>query len=96
MMIRYRLTPKAKEDLRSIWSFIALDNVDAADSVEGAIYDTCAYLAKAPLRGHSREDLTKLPVRFWTVLRYPKYVIVYDPADKPLKIVRILHGARKR
>jgi len=76
MMSRYRLTPKAKEDLRSIWSFIALDNVEAADRVEKAIYDACASLAKAPLGGHSREDLTKLPVRFWTVLRYPKYVIV--------------------
>ena len=27
-------------------------------------------------------------------VRYPKYVIVYDPADKPLKIIRIFHGAR--
>lgn len=94
MMIRYRLTPKAKEDLRSIWSYIALDNVEAADRVEEAIHDACAFLAKAPLRGHSRRDLTNLPVRFWTVLRYPKYVIVYDPAGKPLTIVRILHGAR--
>ena len=94
MMVRYRLTAKAKGDLRSIWSYIALDNIDAANRVEEAIYDACASLAKAPLRGHSRKDLTKLPVRFWTVLRYPKYVIAYDPADKPLRIIRILHGAR--
>ena len=93
-MIRYRLTPRAKSDLRTIWSYIALDNVEAADRVEDAIYDACEFLAKAPLRGHSRADLTKLPVRFWTVVRSPKYVIVYDPADKPLKIIRILHGAR--
>jgi len=94
MTIRYRLTPRAKADLRSIWSYIAYDNVGAADRVEAAIYDACAFLAMALLRGHSRQDLTKLPVRFWTVVRYPKYVIVYDPADRPLKIVRILHGAR--
>lgn len=94
MMIRYRLTPRARADLRSIWSYIAFDNVGVADRVEAAIYDACAFLAQAPLRGHSRKDLTELPVRFWTVLRYPKYVIVYDPADKPLKVIRILHGAR--
>jgi plasmid stabilization system protein ParE len=93
-MSRYRLTPKAKGDLRSIWSYIAFDNVEAADRVEEAIYDACAYLAQTPSRGQIRQDLTKLPVRFWTVLRYPKYVIVYDPADRPLKIIRILHGAR--
>jgi plasmid stabilization system protein ParE len=93
-MSLYSLTPKAKADLRSIWSYIAADNVEAADRVEEAIYDACLFLAKSPLRGHPRKDLSKLPVRFWTVLRYPKYVIIYDPADKPLNIIRIFHGAR--
>ena len=37
---------------------------------------------------------TKLPVRFWTVVRYPKYLIVYDPADKPLKVIRVFQGGR--
>jgi plasmid stabilization system protein ParE len=64
--------------------------------VEQAIYDACAFGAKAPLRGHLREDVTRLAVRFWTVVRYPKYVIVYDPAGKPLRIIRILHGAKYR
>jgi antitoxin ParD1/3/4 len=93
-MSPYRLTRKAKADLRSIWSYIAADSMEAADRVENAIYDACAFLAQAPSRGHSRQDLTNLPVRFWTVVRYPKYGIVYDPADMPLKILRILHGAR--
>jgi plasmid stabilization system protein ParE len=93
-MSLYRLTPKAKADLRSIWSYIASDNVQAADLVEEAIHDACTSLAKAPLRGHPRSDLTKLPVRFWSVVRYSRYVIVYDPAVKPLRIIRIFHGAR--
>jgi len=62
--------------------------------VEEAIYDTCAFLAKAPLRGHRRKDLTKLPLRFWTVVRYPKYLIVYDPAYKPLKVIRVFQGGK--
>jgi len=93
-MSRFRLTSKARADLRSIWSFIALDNTLAADRLEQAIYDACAFLAQSPLRGHLRRDLTALPVRFWTLPRYTRYVIVYDPATKPLKIIRILHGAR--
>jgi plasmid stabilization system protein ParE len=40
------------------------------------------------------ENLTSLPVRFWTGLRYSNYVIVYDPESKPLNIIRILHGGR--
>jgi plasmid stabilization system protein ParE len=37
-MSLYRLTPKAKADLRAIWSYIAADNIEAADQVEEAIY----------------------------------------------------------
>ena len=48
-MIRFRLTSKAKADLQSIWSYIAVDNTEAADRVEQAIYDACSLLASAPL-----------------------------------------------
>jgi antitoxin ParD1/3/4/toxin ParE1/3/4 len=36
-----------------------------------------------------RSDLTPLPVKFWPVF---SYLIVYDPAARPLAIVRVLHG----
>lgn len=92
-MSGYQLTSRAEDDLFEIWSFIAHKNREAADKVEAAIHRTCGFLAEGPLRGHIRGDLTNLPVRFWTVLRYPNYVIVYDPVSKPLRIVRILHAA---
>ena len=53
-----------------------------------------AFVAEAPLRGHMRKELSKLPLRFWIVQRYPNYIIVYDPKTKPLQIIRILHGKR--
>jgi len=62
----YVLTPLAKVDIFDIWSDIADDSVDAANRVEQAIYDACAFVAKAPLRGHSRPDLTTRSLRFWT------------------------------
>ena len=52
----YVLTPLAKADIFDIWSYIADDNEDAADRVEQAIYDACAFVAEAPIRGHSRLD----------------------------------------
>jgi len=55
---------------------------------------TLLFLAEGPLRGHIRPDLTKLPVRFWTLPRYPNYMIIYRPDAKPLEIIRILHGRR--
>jgi plasmid stabilization system protein ParE len=93
-MTRYRFTPQAPNDLFEIWSYIAQDNLEAADRVEEAIYGTCEFLADSPLAGLLRKDLTSLPVRFWMVPRFPNYFIVYDSAAKPLEVIRILHRAR--
>jgi len=93
-MIRYRLTPQAVDDLFDIWSFVAQDNPEAADRVEEEIYRACDLLANSPLAGHTRRNLTPLPLRFWVVPRYTNYLIVYDPEKEPLQIIRIIHGAR--
>jgi antitoxin ParD1/3/4 len=93
-MRQYQLTPQAAGDLFEIWNFIAQDNPEAADRVEEAIFRACDLLSDSPLAGRVRKDLTPLPVRFWVVHRYSKYLIVYDPEKKPLQVIRILHGAR--
>jgi antitoxin ParD1/3/4 len=77
----YRFTPEAENDLFEIWRYIARDSVAAANGVETAIHDACFFL-------------TALPVHFWTVQRYPTYVLVYRPETQPLEIVRVLHGRR--
>lgn len=93
-MSRYRFTPQANQDLLDIWSFIARDSFDAADRVEAAVFRACDLIAKSPRAGHTRKDLTNLPVRFWFVHPYSNYLIVYNPESKPLQIIRILHAAR--
>ena len=93
-MSSYQFTPQAVTDLFDIWSFIAEDNPAAADRVEDAVFRACDFLAGSPLAGQIRKELTPLPVRFWVVQPYSNYLIVYDPENKPLRIIRILHGAR--
>ena len=93
-MAWYQFTPQALDDLFEIWSYIARDNTQAADRVEQAIYLACEFLAKSPLAGTMRKDLTSLPVRFWVVPPFPNYFLVYNPETEPLQIIRILHGAR--
>ena len=46
-------------------------------------------LAFYPEAGHVRQDLTPLPIKFWPAF---SYLVVYDPAARPLAIVRVLHG----
>jgi len=91
-MKAYRLTYKAEDDLFTIWSYIAADNLDAADRLETEIFHACQQLAEKPDLGHFRRDLTQKPVRFFTVRG--TYLIVYDPATEPLEVLRVLHGAR--
>src|SRR6266404_5248875 len=93
-MISYRFTPDAVADLFEIWSYIASDNIEAADRVESAVYDACCFLALAPLSGQVRKHFTNHLVRFWTVQSFPNYIIVYRPETQPLQIIRILHGKR--
>ena len=90
----FQFTPHATEDLDAIWWFIAADNRDAADRVEMEIIATCRRLAKHPLMGTKRQDITPLAVRFWTVTKFPNYVIVYRPETVPLQVVAVLHGQR--
>jgi len=93
-MKAYALTPLAKADVFEIWSYIAEDSEAAADRVEQAIYDACAFVAEAPLRGHSRPDLTTRSLRFWTLTRYPNFTVVYRPGTTVLEVVAVLHGKR--
>jgi toxin ParE1/3/4 len=93
-MSSYQFTPQALGDLVDIWKFKAQDNPTATARVEEAIFGACNFLADSPLAGRIRKGLTPLPVRFWVVQPYSNYLIVYDPENRPLRIIRILHGAR--
>jgi plasmid stabilization system protein ParE len=94
MSAAFQFTPQAVEDLDGIRWFIAADSRDAADRVELEIVATCLRLAKHPLMGIKRRDITRLPVRFWTVTKFPNYVIVYRPETNPLQVIGVLHGKR--
>lgn len=94
MSAPFQLTPQATEDLDAIWWFIQEDSAEAADQVESEIISTCRRLAGYPSIGHKRRDITPLPVLFWTIPKYPNYIIVYRPQTKPLQVIAILHGSR--
>jgi plasmid stabilization system protein ParE len=88
----YEFSPEARDDLQEIWAYIAGENPGAADQLEEDIYAACELLSRNSHAGHKRPDLTDEPVRFWPVRR--RYLLIYLPEAEPLKIVRILHGAR--
>jgi plasmid stabilization system protein ParE len=90
-MSRYELARAALDDLDELWLYIAEDSLDAANRTTDAILDACALLVDHPHIGHARTDLTDRPVLFWTS---GKYLIVYRPETKPLRVVAVLHASR--
>ena len=87
----YRLTPEAQSQLAAIGEFLARDSIEAALKVYDALEGAFEHLAAMPEMGHTREDLTKRPVKFWSVL---SYLVIYDPASDPLSVIAIIHGAQ--
>jgi len=89
----FRFTPQAVQDLDAIWWFIAEDSRTLRSRGNGNRRDLPA-AGEASLIGTKRQDITALPVRFWTLPKFSNYVIVYRPDTAPLQIVAILHGKR--
>jgi len=90
-MSRYHLTPRAKEDLREIASFIRKDSRQGARKVIHRLRLAMRRLTEFPLLGQLRNDLADEPLRVWPVY---SYLVIYRPETKPLQIVRVVHGAR--
>ena len=91
MTPRFVFTEEAETQLLKILGYLADESESAAVRVRDAIYDSVGKLAERPGIGHTRQDLTDRPVKFWSVY---SYLIVYDSESRPLTIVAILHGAR--
>ena len=94
MNASFQLTTQAADDLDEILWFVAKASEEAAERLEAEIVATFRRLATYPLIGHSRRDITTLPVRFWTLPKYSNYVVVYRPDTKPLQVIAVLHGKR--
>ncbi len=84
------IRPRALTDLAEIWSYIAADNVSAADAITDLIGDKVQALSRQPGMGRARPELAA-ELRSLAVGRY---VIFYLPVSNGLDIVRVLHGAR--
>jgi plasmid stabilization system protein ParE len=62
VILRYRLTPTAQENIDGICAFIAEDSVDAAIRFFDTLERAFEHLGEMPELGHKHEDLTDRPV----------------------------------
>jgi toxin ParE1/3/4 len=66
-MKRFKLTPRAKQDVNEIWDYLAGDNIAAADRVIDALENAMTKLARTPGIGHRRQVLAGNEYRFFLV-----------------------------
>jgi toxin ParE1/3/4 len=85
-----RISPRASEDLTEIWSYIADDSVENADSFIDKLYETMQVLSRQPGSGRHREELASGIQSF----PFGRYIIFYRAVTSRIEIVRVLHGAR--
>ena len=90
-MTSYILAPEALQDLQELWDYIATENLDAADRMIDTLFAAFERLAAMPGLGHTREDLTDRPLRFWTV---DTYLVIYRAERTPIEIVTVTRGGR--
>lgn len=83
-------TNRADEDLIEIWSYIAIDNISAADRVLDAIEARWDNLARHPYSGVARDDIAP-GIRH---LVSGEYLTLYRLSGSAIEIVRVLHGRR--
>jgi plasmid stabilization system protein ParE len=90
-MPRFFITAGARRDLASIKVFLRAQSPEAAARVSATIRAELARLSQHPHIGHELPSVIPARVRFWPVY---SYLVAYDPESQPLRIIRVLHGAR--
>lgn len=90
-MARIVRSRPARADLRDIWLYIAQDSIEAADRFLDRLNQTVRTIAGSPDIGE-RQDHLRPGLRRFVV---GNYLIFYEPIEDGIRVVRVLHGARR-
>ena len=91
-MKRYRLAPAARDDLKRISHYIAIERQSPLGDkrLRGRFLDCFRQLAQNPLLGQACPEFGE-NMRIWPV---GNYVVLYVPQQDGIDIVQVAHGAR--
>jgi plasmid stabilization system protein ParE len=95
-MIRARISPRAGRDLDDICHHIAADNPEAAARVRRTVLNTADFLALHPEIGRRirKAAARHVQIRWLVVPPFRNYLIFYQPFQKTIVVVRVLHAAQ--
>ncbi len=84
------ISQAARADLDDIWSYIAADNVAAADRFLERLYSRCISYAYQPYIGETYPAIGSNVRRF----SVEQYVVYYQPQTEGIELIRVIHGGR--
>ena len=95
-MARLIERPKARQELEEIAVYIGMRRRSAIKRFLAAARKTYDTLAAMPEIGAlwNAEDPKFQELRYFSIPRYPNYVVFYRPLPDGVEILHILHGAR--
>ncbi len=95
-MPRFILAEFVEPELASIWDYIAIDNLDAADRFLEAAHGTFQELARMPGMGRPRNfpQARLHNLRSFRIKNFENYLIFYSPIQDGIEVFHFLHGAR--
>ncbi len=94
--MRYVLAPAAREDRKQIFAYTyqRSGSIEVARRVDQQLKEEFERIARAPTIGHRNVDLPlpdHLPVR-----SVYSYLVIYNPSTRPVRILRVWHGAQEK
>jgi plasmid stabilization system protein ParE len=88
-----KITLSAEKDIEEIWTYIAADNLEAANRFVQQLYHQVETLERFPNRCPLIPENELLGTRYRQLL-YGKYRTVFRIARKTVYVLRVIHGAR--
>lgn len=85
-----KVAAAAAEDLKEIWSYVAENNPEAANSLLKEITRRFSILRDHPHMGREQDKLL-VNLRSFAI---KNYIIFYRPFEGGVEILRVLHGSR--
>jgi toxin ParE1/3/4 len=85
---KFRKLPQADLDLDSIWDFIAIDDIQAAERLINRIGNVFQMLVENPLAGRERPELRR------NLRSFPvgNYVVFYSPVSDGIEVIRVMNS----
>jgi plasmid stabilization system protein ParE len=89
-----RIRVRAEFDLDELVDYIARRDERAALRFRDRVQETVTRIVRWPHLGTQRITATGRRVRLRQVLRYPKFVVIYEVTDQTIDILRVVRGSR--